>query len=95
MTIAEKWQHEGWLKGHLEGLQEGRAEGLQEVERERLLETIAFGFNIKFGDEHAALLMPFIRPLHDLNELRAIIEGLKQARDITEFMTMLKAYIKI
>ncbi len=79
MTIAEKWQQEGWLEGRLEGL----------------LETIELAISLKFSDKQAVQLMPFIRPLHDLNELRAIIEGLKQARDIAEFMTMLKAYIKI
>ena len=95
MTIAEKWQQEGWLKGRQEGRQEGRLEGRLEAKQEGLLETIEVGVGIKFGEEQAAQIMPFIRPLHDLNELQAIKEGMKRARDIAEFMAVLKAYIKI
>ena len=95
MTIAEKWQREGWLKGRKEGRKQGWQEGWLEGRLENSQETIEFAISVKFGDELAAVLMPFIRQLHDLDELRAIIEGLKQARDIAEFMAVLKACVKI
>jgi len=66
-----------------------------EAKQEGLLETIESVVSIKFDDELAAVLMPFIRQLHDLDELRAIIEGLNQAHDIAEFMAVLKACVKI
>lgn len=95
MTIAERLRNEGRKEGRLEGRQEGRQEGRLEAKQEGLLETIELGLSIKFGDEQANRVMPFIRALHDLNELQMLKEGVKQARDMTEFMAMLKPYIKM
>ena len=58
MTIAEKWQREGWLKGRKEGRKQGWQQGWQEGWLEGRLEssqeTIEFAISVKFGIETSA-----------------------------------------
>ena len=95
MTIAEKWQKEGWLKGQKEGIQQGMQQGEQRGYANGLLDAIELGVSLKFGDDQANLLMPFIRPLRDSNALQAIKDEIKQANDVTELTAFLKSYINI
>lgn len=81
---------EGWKKGLEQGLERGLEQGLERgiergrqmererVEREMLLQAIAFGLDIRFGNQGLRLL-PEISRIEDTAMLHAIMERLKLA----------------
>ena len=64
-----------------EGREEGRETGLQEA--------IALGLERKFGAAGKKLL-PRIRALHDLTQLRALVEALVTADDLDTIRRLLR-----
>jgi len=81
-TIAEKWFEQGKQAGLGQGLQQGleagRQEGLQQGRRQGLLDGIELALELRFGPEGLRLL-PEIAEVEELDVLKAIHTGIKQA----------------
>ena len=65
--------------GIQKGIEQGRFEGM----REGLLEGIELGLNLKFGTQGLEVL-PDISSLQDVEQLRAILAGLKTVNTLSE-----------
>ncbi len=68
------------------GIEKGREEG----SRETLLETIAFGFEQKFGEDGKSLI-PVVESVSDLDQLRTIYQALWKADSLDEIKSLLPA----
>lgn len=98
MSLPEELEQEFWIEvihleeeqrmpyitsveriGRQKGLEQGRFEGI----REGLLEGISLGLELKFGSEGLAIL-PEISGLQDVEQLRAILAGLKTVNTLFE-----------
>jgi hypothetical protein len=90
MSILAIAERKGLEKGRVEGLEKGREEGL---EKGRLLvrEMIADILEIKFGVAGLELF-DAVKQVTDLDALREIRLGLKQAQSVAEAETLIRAH---
>jgi hypothetical protein len=74
-TMAEKWIEQGKQQGLRTGLEEGRRQGL--------LDGIELALELRYGPEGLGLL-PEIRKVENLDVLKAIHAGIRQASSLDE-----------
>ena len=78
-TILERWAERGFQRG----LQQGKQEGIRQERLHSLLDSIAWGLELKFGVEGLRIL-PEIRKIEDVDVLLTIREGLKLVDTLAE-----------
>jgi flagellar biosynthesis/type III secretory pathway protein FliH len=95
-TLAQQWIEEGHqrgiqegvLQGIQQGIQQGRQEGRQEGIVNGLLEGIELAIEVKFGTQGLTLL-PLIQRIETPEKLKAVKEGVRMAKDLSELKALI------
>lgn len=94
-SIKREGIQEGLQRGMQQGLERGLELGLERgrqlererVEREMLLQAIAFGLDVRFGNQGLRLL-PVISRIEDKAMLHVVMERLKTAPDAEDLRAL-------
>jgi flagellar biosynthesis/type III secretory pathway protein FliH len=79
----EQGIEQGLERGRKQGLEHGLEQGLERGMRQELWEGIELALELKFG-EKGLQLMPEIREINEVNTLKTIRSGIKQAKTIAD-----------